>query len=347
MKIVILLLTVVPSLLAARLQLLDISPEEAQKLITQQSLELRYAKLLSSGRLGSGIRGHGGIDYFNGQEIDNPDDYVEDVYEANQFHGQDGLGRSMFGYTDYNQARLEARNTNGEVRGQYQYIDPFGEEVSVQYWSDSVGFHQLDNRPKIELIPVAETPEVRQAREEHERAWKAAAELAAQDPDPMSDIYNKEANKYDQRRLRDPDQELEGQVSNQHQSLVRYPQLAFDQHIKPLNVGNDDDSIIVEAAGSEKVESRSGKALKPKPDTDVEEQSEPRGFFYNIDYPVVVVKGPDSDAEPSQQVKLVTPDSPKKLRVSEEVKDGTVPIDAVHDTQVSPKQRQRGVQRRQ
>lgn len=92
----------------------------------------------------------------------------------------------MFGYTDYNQARLEARNTNGEVRGQYQYMDPFGEEVHVQYWSDAVGFHQTDNHPKFILEPVSETPEVRMAREHHEKAWKAAAELAAQDPDPMS-----------------------------------------------------------------------------------------------------------------------------------------------------------------
>ncbi len=79
-----------PSLFAARLQLLDISPEEAQKFITQQSLDLRYANLLRSGKLGAGVRGHGGMAqfYHNGQEIDNPDDFTEDVYEANQFHGQ-------------------------------------------------------------------------------------------------------------------------------------------------------------------------------------------------------------------------------------------------------------------
>lgn len=77
-----------PSLLAARIQLLDLTPEEAQKFITEQSLDLKYAKLLSSGKLGAGVRGHGGMFYHNGQEIDNPDDYTEDVYEANQFHGQ-------------------------------------------------------------------------------------------------------------------------------------------------------------------------------------------------------------------------------------------------------------------
>lgn len=39
------------------------------------------------------------------------------MYEANQFHGQDGLGRFVFGHTDNQQARLEAGNANGEVRG--------------------------------------------------------------------------------------------------------------------------------------------------------------------------------------------------------------------------------------
>lgn len=69
--------------------------------------------------------------YFNGRKIDNAEDYVEETYEAEQFHGQDGLGRAMFGYTDHNQARLEARNANGDVRGSYQFVDPDGENVIV------------------------------------------------------------------------------------------------------------------------------------------------------------------------------------------------------------------------
>lgn len=55
-------------------------------------------------------------------------DYVEETYEANQFHGQDGIGRAIFGYTDNQQSRLEARNVNGEVRGKRKYsleIDNF------------------------------------------------------------------------------------------------------------------------------------------------------------------------------------------------------------------------------
>lgn len=69
---------------------------------------MRYAKKLSEGPA-SGRS-------YNGKIIDS-DDYTEEIYDANQFHGQDGLGRAIFGYTDNQQSRLEARNANGEVRG--------------------------------------------------------------------------------------------------------------------------------------------------------------------------------------------------------------------------------------
>lgn len=124
----------VPALIsAAKIQLLDLSPEEAQKLITQQvsfidlssiycannikdrslnsqSLDLRYATKLSEGPA-SGRS-------YNGKIIDS-NDFTEEIYDANQFHGQDGLGRAIFGYTDNQQSRLEARNANGEVRGDF------------------------------------------------------------------------------------------------------------------------------------------------------------------------------------------------------------------------------------
>lgn len=91
----------VPSILCANIHLLDITPEEAQRLITQQSLDLRYASKLGEMPL-SLARNYNGDEkkvYYNGKVIDNTDDYVEETYEANQFHGQDGLGRYMFGYT--------------------------------------------------------------------------------------------------------------------------------------------------------------------------------------------------------------------------------------------------------
>lgn len=75
-------------------------------------MDLRYSKKLSEGPAAGRS--------YNGKIIDS-DDYTEEVYEANQFHGQDGLGRFIFGYGDNQQARLEARNVNGEVRGKSTY----------------------------------------------------------------------------------------------------------------------------------------------------------------------------------------------------------------------------------
>jgi hypothetical protein len=72
-------------------------------------LDLRYATKLGEGSAAGRS--------YNGKIIDS-DDYAEEIYEANQFHGQDGLGRAIFGYTDNQQSRLEARNANGEVRGE-------------------------------------------------------------------------------------------------------------------------------------------------------------------------------------------------------------------------------------
>lgn len=57
--------------------------------------------------------------------------------------------------------------------------------LQVRYWADSEGFHQEDNIPKVELKPVEESEDVRQARLAHEKAWQEAAAAAAQQPDPQ------------------------------------------------------------------------------------------------------------------------------------------------------------------
>jgi hypothetical protein len=76
-------------------------------------LDLRYSKKLSEAPAAG--------QSYNGKIIDSGD-YTEETYEANQFHGQDGLGRYIFGFADNQQARLEARNVNGEVRGMCVFI---------------------------------------------------------------------------------------------------------------------------------------------------------------------------------------------------------------------------------
>ena len=79
-------------MVAARIQLVNLDPEEAQRHITGQSLDLQYAKKVGTFPLGQGIGRYleGGPQTFyrNGEPIENPEDYNEDVYEATQFHGQ-------------------------------------------------------------------------------------------------------------------------------------------------------------------------------------------------------------------------------------------------------------------
>lgn len=167
--------------------------------------------------------------------------------------------------------------------GQYQYIDPFGQDIQVQYWVDGLGFHQTDNRPRFELNPVTDTPEVQAAKEEHERLWKEAAKLNGIDAD-----YNSNAEKVEAESYNDGDDgDLDGQVSNQHQSLARYPVLPYSQHIVPENAKTFgkivDDAVIVDSPN--KNEARSRFARQQEYETD-EVTSEPRGFFYNFDYQV-------------------------------------------------------------
>lgn len=188
--------------------------------------------------------------------------------------------------------------------GQYQYIDPFGQDIQVQYWVDSLGFHQTDNRPRFELSPVTDTPEVKAAKEEHERLWKQAAKLNGIDAD-YSNAEKVESESYND----GDDGDLDGQVSNQHQSLARYPVLPYSQHIVPENAKSFgrvvDDAVIVDSPG--KSEARSRFARQQEYETD-EVTSEPRGFFYNFDYQVPFIAERNSrlrqvpDAQASENI---------------------------------------------
>lgn len=106
----------------------DLEPEAVQARLAAQSLDLKYAKFLGQRALPVD---QAAAAFADGRIAGNPEDYLQNSYQANQFHGQDGLGRAMFGYSDWNQGRLEARNANGDVRGSYQYVDAFGEQVIV------------------------------------------------------------------------------------------------------------------------------------------------------------------------------------------------------------------------
>lgn len=114
-------------MLAETLFLNDLAPEDVQQRLAEQSLDLNYAKFLGQRTLPADAVS----EFAESRYAEHPEDFLQQTYQANQFHGQDGLGRAMFGYTDWNQGRLEARNANGEVRGSYQYVDAYGDNVVV------------------------------------------------------------------------------------------------------------------------------------------------------------------------------------------------------------------------
>ncbi|XP_065086623.1 uncharacterized protein Cpr67B [Ochlerotatus camptorhynchus] len=347
LRIILVLAVTAPALLlAGRIQLVNLAPEEAQRFITQQSLDLRYAKKLGEHPLGYFRNIQDPTEakfYHNGRLIDNPEDYVEESYEASQFHGQDGLGRAMFGYNDHNQARLEARNANGEVRGSYQYMDPNGQEIVVQYWSDSLGFHQFDNRPEVVLEPVTDTPEVREARIAHMKAWEEAANLVRSGK-PATSVNNKPI----QNTVDEEDDEIVGALSNQHQSLARYPSLPYTDHISPDSApAASNDAVVIEAQRNLK-KRQNEESAQGATNEEEEPQYDPKGFFYSFEYPVYTIAQSEAARARSQKVKRSTPFSETKVVEETPVEDNRVSLKAVqtgeqlvaavHDVQVSPKQ---------
>lgn len=191
----------------------------------------------------------------------------------------------------------------------------------MQYWVDSLGFHQTDNHPRFNLEPVTDTPEVRQAREEHERLWKEAARLNGVDVD----LYNSAAERLENESYDDDDQE--GQVSNQHQSLTRYPILPYTEHIAPDNAKSfgkvTGDNVIVDSNNNNNQRSRFARQQQNEVD---EVTSEPRGFFYSFDYPVPFIvdrnaqsrQGPEAQASEQFVVRVAADDIAEVLDLNVE-----------------------------
>lgn len=190
---------------------------------------------------------------------------------------------------------------------------------------------------------MTETPDVRKAREEHERLWKEAARLNGVDPDandymPNVDRFESEADESDD----DDGEELEGQVSNQHQSLIRYPALPYSGHIVPNNARSFgrvvDDAVIVDSAksGSEQPVVRFARQNEVIEEED-EVSSEPRGFFYSFDYPVPFLKRAASAAASERYETRVHVDEqqPRSLEVHDAQKRPTVI--AASESRVQPR----------
>ncbi|CAH2074968.1 unnamed protein product, partial [Iphiclides podalirius] len=196
----------------------------------------------------------------NGQEITDPENYQEEVYNAEQFHGQSGRGDYSYGYKTPESAKVEDRAGSGNVKGSYVYRDGNNELIKVRYWADSQGFHQEDNIPKVELKPAEETQEVREARLAHERAWQEAraASLLA----PLPQDYQPAAS------------ELQGEVV----AAPVQPAAQVPRDAKALNYGQQFYTTTTE---------------EPEP------TGPPRGFFYSFTYPVSIIV-PKEGAQLSQ-----------------------------------------------
>lgn len=206
-----------PLILAENILKLDLDPEEADKILANLPSTLGYAKKLDEGPISPDVT------HYQGRAIEHTEDFLQQTYLANQYHGQNGLGTAKFGYTDWNQGRVE-HISPVKTQGAYQYVDPNGENIQVQYEADSQGFRQTDNR-KIELPEQqTDTPEVAAAKAAHEKAWNEAA--------AKNKAYGASYNGYGSASNNDP------QYANQQQDEVTGP---------------------------------------------------PRGFFYNVDYPVKLV----------------------------------------------------------
>ncbi|XP_050342684.1 uncharacterized protein LOC126768549 [Nymphalis io] len=245
---------------------LDISPEEAQKYLnsppfTEPKLAGRTAVLplvkYNDPRFRTAEAGPTLGHYWkNGHEIENPDDYVEEVYTARQYHGQDGLGAYAYGYETPESAKVENRVRAGDVTGSYTFKAGNNELIKVRYWADSQGFHQEDNIPKVVLKPIEEAEDVRQARLAHEKAWQEAAAAARQQPDPQGEYYRQ----------------------YEYQPAASEQQAAFVGHVRQRR--DVSDSFIYGPAHG---------VPTARTTTEPEPTGPPRGFFYQFDYPVSVI----------------------------------------------------------
>lgn len=160
----------ISSFSAEDVRLTDLDPNEASQLIESKDQSLKYAPKVDSNVPAVRVLGK---DAYN---------VLEDIYLANQYHGQDGLGGYLYGYSVPDIAKTEKKKAGGDLRGAYNYINGDGQEIKVEYWDDGTGFHQIDNVPRILPQQIEDTPEVKAAKAEHARIWQEQAVRNSQAP---------------------------------------------------------------------------------------------------------------------------------------------------------------------
>jgi len=139
--------------------------------------------------------------------------YAAPYVPSSQFQAQDEFGNLNYGYSNLNSAKAEVGNTYAGVTGGYSYVDANGQLQKVEYIADGAGFRVADSRlpvfnpdlpvaptfnpelpvaptynPELPVAPVytgvapepvADTPEVAEAKAAHAAALEAAAAAAA------------------------------------------------------------------------------------------------------------------------------------------------------------------------
>lgn len=191
------LLALASPLLAENIFKINISPEEAQQFLNSANLRgldnIDYAPKTSENELPESRNEKGEFVYM-GRVIDHPEEYVEEHYDAHQYHGQDGLGQYVYGYRDWNQGKNEKKDESGTVSGSYKYVQPTGRDFEAKYYADRTGFHVEDNRPAHLKEPATKTPAVRKAEEEHFKLWGELAAANGNNPDPFAPEYQQQRN---------------------------------------------------------------------------------------------------------------------------------------------------------
>uniref|UniRef100_A0A2A4JKU3 Cuticle protein n=1 Tax=Heliothis virescens TaxID=7102 RepID=A0A2A4JKU3_HELVI len=273
----------------------DITPEEAQQYLKQlpfnePQLAGRTAVLplvrYDDPRFRSAEAGPTLGHYWkNGQEITNTDDYLEEVYNAAQYHGQDGLGQYAYGYETPQSSKVENREGSGLVSGSYVYQVPGQKDlVKVRYYADSQGFHQEDNLPKVELKPAEETPALRDARLAFEKAWKEAAEANSKAPSVPQPQQNYQQN-YQQYG------NYQAQASEQDGVVVPAPEASQAREGKAVSAYAQAQNSF--AQGNQPSYGAQQQYAQQKYQQQQEEEPEPtgppHGFFYSFNYPVSII----------------------------------------------------------
>lgn len=111
---------------------------------------------------------------------------------------QNADGTYEFSFSLPQQSRSEQRDADGKVTGAFAFVDPEGEEVSVNFDADDEGY-----KPESDALPEApeDTDDVQNARQEflkfYEETVKYLEALASDEEDDDDDSSSSEEDDYD------------------------------------------------------------------------------------------------------------------------------------------------------